>query len=76
MEHEIRAEYEEGVLPHEDAPVKLWHMTRVGTTTAMCGRDLAPAAATQSADAWGEAGAQPFCRQCGVLYLGEHPASS
>ncbi|MER6048961.1 hypothetical protein K2224_12415 [Streptomyces sp. BHT-5-2] len=73
MEHEMRAEYAEGVLPHEDTPVRKWHMTRVGATVAMCGQPLAPAAATQSAGKWGTAEAQPFCRTCGVMYLEEHP---
>ncbi|MFD8548753.1 hypothetical protein [Streptomyces sp. NPDC059649] len=73
MEHEIRAEYEEGVLPHEDTPVKLWHMTRIGSTTAMCGRDLAPAAATQPAESWGTPKAEPFCFLCGAQFLREHP---
>lgn len=53
MEHEMRAEYEEGVLPHADTPVKIWHMVRLDGTLAMCGRELAPAAATQTADVWG-----------------------
>ncbi len=75
MEHEIRAEYDEGVLPHEGTPVKLWHMTRVGTTTAMCGRDLAPAAATQPAEAWGTGRAEPFCFLCGAHYLREQSGS-
>jgi hypothetical protein len=73
MEHEMRAEYEEGVLPHEDTPVKIWHMVRLEGTTAMCGRALAPASATQSADAWGTAAGEPFCHSCGALYLREHP---
>ena len=73
MEHEMRAEYEEGVLPHEDTPVKIWHMVRLEGTTAMCGRELAPAAATQSAEAWGTRQGEPFCHTCGALYLREHP---
>ncbi|MEU9110902.1 hypothetical protein AB0D04_03620 [Streptomyces sp. NPDC048483] len=73
MDHEIRAEYEEGVLPHKDTPVKLWHMCRVGSTTAMCGRDLAPAAAVLAHDLWGTPKAEPFCFLCGAQYLREQP---
>ncbi|MEV0370184.1 hypothetical protein AB0I10_10200 [Streptomyces sp. NPDC050636] len=73
MEHEMRAEYEEGVLPHEDTPVKIWHMVRRDGTTAMCGRPLAPAAATQSAEGWGTPTSEPFCHTCGAMYLREHP---
>ncbi|ARF57359.1 hypothetical protein [Streptomyces gilvosporeus] len=73
MDHEIRAEYDEGVLPHEDTPVKLWHMCRVGATTAMCGRQLAPAAATLPPETWSTPKAEPFCFLCGAHYLREQP---
>ncbi|UQA93172.1 hypothetical protein [Streptomyces halobius] len=73
MEHEMRAEYEEGVPPHVDAPVRIWHMVRMDGTVAMCGKPLDPAAATQSADAWGTPQGQPFCKTCGAIYLREHP---
>ncbi|MCQ4043715.1 hypothetical protein ACFOSC_11385 [Streptantibioticus rubrisoli] len=74
MEHEMRAEYEEGVSPQQEgATVKIWHMVRLGGTTAMCGRELDPAAATQPADAWGTPKGEPFCHSCGALYLREVP---
>ncbi|MFG2830035.1 hypothetical protein ACGFWI_21640 [Streptomyces sp. NPDC048434] len=73
MEHEMRAEYEEGVLPHADTPVKIWHMVRLEGTIAMCGRELAPAAATQTAAVWGTPKGEPFCHSCGAMYLREHP---
>ncbi|MCC3767657.1 hypothetical protein [Streptomyces sp. UNOC14_S4] len=74
MEHEMRAEYGEGVAPGQaDAPVKLWHMVRLDGTEAMCGLDLAPGSATQSADAWGTPQGEPFCHSCGALYLREVP---
>ncbi|MFI9050285.1 hypothetical protein [Streptomyces sp. NPDC053427] len=73
MDHEIRAEYDEGVLPHEDTPVKLWHMCRVSDPTAMCGRQLAPAAATLPVEAWSTSEAEPFCFLCGAQYLREQP---
>lgn len=74
MEHEMRAEYEEGVAPRpEAAPVKLWHMVRLDGTLAMCGRELDESAATQSADAWGTPKAEPFCHTCGAMWLREVP---
>ena len=57
----------------EDTPVKIWHMVRLDGTTAMCGRALAPASATQSAEAWGTPAGEPFCHSCGAMYLREHP---
>lgn len=82
MEHEMRAEYAEdagGAAGAEagssqaHAPVKLWHMVRLDGTRSMCGRELRPDAAVQSADAWGTAAAEPFCHSCGALYLREVP---
>ncbi|MFG3254583.1 hypothetical protein [Streptomyces sp. NPDC048172] len=74
MEHELRAEYEEGVSPGErDAKVKIWHVVRLDGTTAMCGRDLDPASATQSSEAWGTPQGEPLCHSCGALYLREVP---
>ncbi|QLE73093.1 hypothetical protein FGW37_17165 [Streptomyces rectiverticillatus] len=74
MEHEMRAEYPEGLSPGQpDAPVKVWHMVRLGGTEAMCGRDLDPSSATQPSDAWGTAKGEPFCHSCAALYLREVP---
>ncbi|MCA6092986.1 hypothetical protein LE181_12545 [Streptomyces sp. SCA3-4] len=74
MEHEMRAEYEEGVSSTSaDAPIRLWHMVRLDGTQGMCGRDLDPRAATQSADAWGTPQGEPFCHSCAALYLREVP---
>ncbi|MEW2580877.1 hypothetical protein [Streptomyces syringium] len=73
MEHELRAEYEDGDAPQgPDAKVKNWHVVRMEDTTAMCGRELSPAAATRSTDDWG-AGKVPICHSCGALYLRETP---
>lgn len=75
MEHEMRAEYAEGVSPGADpeAEVRMWHMVRGEETEAMCGRELDPAAATQPAELWGTERAEPFCHTCGALYLREGP---
>ncbi|MFF2924744.1 hypothetical protein ACFVTP_20465 [Streptomyces celluloflavus] len=73
MEHEMRAEYEESGPPRADAPVKIWHMVRLDGAHAMCGRELDPAAATQSAETWGTPAGEPFCHSCGAMYLREHP---
>ncbi|OON73982.1 hypothetical protein [Streptomyces tsukubensis] len=74
MEHEMRAEYPEGVSVEDpDAEIKLWHMVRLEGSTAMCGRQLDAAAPVQSADAWGTPAADPFCHTCGALYLREVP---
>lgn len=74
MEHEMRAEYADGVSPGEGAaPVKIWHMVRLDDTLAMCGRQLDPSAATQPSDAWGTAAGEPFCHSCGALYLRQVP---
>ncbi|GAA2061743.1 hypothetical protein GCM10009801_04290 [Streptomyces albiaxialis] len=70
----MRAEYEEGPAPGErDAEIRIWHMVRLDGTTAMCGRELSPGAATKPADAWGTPEAEPFCHSCGALYLREVP---
>lgn len=74
MYHQMRAEYsrgDEGRLAGE--PVKIWHMVRGEETTSMCGRELGPAAPTQSADLWATERAGPFCHSCGALYLREVP---
>lgn len=74
MEHEMRAEYVEGVSSGDaDGHVKVWHMVRLDGTEAMCGRDLAPDSPTQSSDAWGTPQGEPFCHSCGALYLREVP---
>ncbi|NGO74059.1 hypothetical protein [Streptomyces boncukensis] len=74
MEHDMRAEYAEGVSPRgPDARVKIWHMVRRDGTTAMCGRPLAPGAATQPSELWGTPEGEPFCHTCGALYLREVP---
>lgn len=74
MEHEMRAEYEEGVSPTDsDAHVKIWHMVRLTGTEAMCGRKLDADAVTQRAELWGTPEAEPFCHTCGALYLREVP---
>ncbi|MEF3115953.1 hypothetical protein [Streptomyces chrestomyceticus] len=76
MEHEMRAEHAEDAeagSPQAGGPVKLWHMVRLDGTRSMCGRELRPDAAVQSADAWGTAAAEPFCHSCGALYLREVP---
>ncbi|GAA3180760.1 MULTISPECIES: hypothetical protein [Streptomyces] len=73
MEHEMRAEYEEGVEPGPDAEVKNWHMVRRDGIKAMCGRMLSESAATQPADRWGEPEGEPFCFLCGAVYLREVP---
>ena len=48
-------------------------MTRLDGVHALCGRELDPAAATQTAEAWGTPAGEPFCRSCGAMYLREHP---
>ncbi|MEN2421795.1 hypothetical protein AABB02_27290 [Streptomyces rimosus] len=74
MEHEMRAEYADDGSPREpDARVKIWHMVRLDSSLSMCGRELQPDAAVQSADAWGTSAAEPFCHSCGALYLREVP---
>ncbi|MEU5267807.1 hypothetical protein [Streptomyces hygroscopicus] len=74
MQHEMRAEYEEGSPGRvAGAPVKIWHMVRANGTTAMCGRELDPDAETQAADLWGSADSGPFCHSCGAMYLREVP---
>lgn len=74
MRYEMRAEYADDAPPGapESRP-KLWHMTVHDGAEALCGLDLEPAAAVQSADAWGTAAGQPFCHTCGALYLREVP---
>ncbi|MFI6006803.1 hypothetical protein ACIA98_41835 [Streptomyces sp. NPDC051366] len=73
MEHELRAEYVGGSSPQDlDADVKNWHVVRQEDTTAMCGRELSPAAETRSTDDWGTGGV-PICHSCGALFLRESP---
>lgn len=72
MRYEMRAEYGPDDQPAPDAPVKIWHMVRTGATSALCGRELAPEAATQSDEMWGRM-TEPFCHSCGALYLREVP---
>lgn len=74
MEYEMRAEYAEGASPHDpESRFQVWHMTRLNQTTALCGRDLDPAAVTQTADAWGTPAGQPLCHACGALYIHQVP---
>ncbi|MFH8365642.1 hypothetical protein [Streptomyces sp. NPDC018031] len=73
MLHEMRAEYEEGSSGRvAGAPVKIWHMVRATGTTAMCGQELAPDAATLPAEEWGVA-EETCCHPCGAAYLREVP---
>lgn len=72
MKYEMRAEYALGVEAAPESSVKNWHMTRAGDTIALCGRELSPRAATQSADFWGQT-TTPFCHSCGAIYLREVP---
>ncbi|WP_171167071.1 hypothetical protein [Streptomyces sp. I05A-00742] len=74
MEHELRAEYADGSSPDDiDPAVKTWHVVReVDGGTAMCGRELDPAAAVRSVELWGT-GKVPICHSCGALYLRESP---
>ncbi|MEU6081020.1 hypothetical protein [Streptomyces sp. NPDC047108] len=53
-------------------PVKTWHMVRGSDTTAMCGRELDPAAASRPEEAWGRT-REICCHTCGALYLREVP---
>ncbi|MEU3187190.1 hypothetical protein ABZ707_23745 [Streptomyces sp. NPDC006923] len=74
MHYEMRAEYAEGESPQDrNARREVWHMTRAGESTGLCGRDLDPAALTQSADAWGTPAGQPLCHACGALYIHQVP---
>jgi hypothetical protein len=70
MEHELRAEYQDG--PGPDGQVKTWHVVREDSSTAMCGRDLSPDSATRSVDEWGSSGIS-LCHSCGALFLRESP---
>ncbi|TVL94070.1 hypothetical protein [Streptomyces sp. SAJ15] len=73
MEHEMRAEYEEGSSGRvAGAPVKIWHMVRGVGTVAMCGRELDADSETRPADDWGTVEV-PFCHSCGAMYLREVP---
>ncbi|MEU0282897.1 hypothetical protein ACIOGX_10425 [Streptomyces sp. NPDC088147] len=74
MEYEMRAQYAEGASPHDAEPrFEIWHMTRLDRTTALCGRELDPDAATQSAHAWGTPAGQPLCHACGASYIHQVP---
>ncbi|GAA1923446.1 hypothetical protein GCM10009753_65730 [Streptantibioticus ferralitis] len=57
----------------KDGRVKIWHLVRVGETTARCRRDLEPEAAAQSSDGCGRPEADPFRHSCGALYPREAP---
>ncbi|MEU0630833.1 hypothetical protein [Streptomyces sp. NPDC005989] len=73
VEHELRAEYLDGhTATDPTAEVEVWHVIRQEASTALCGRDLQPAAEVRSADDWGTPG-MPICRTCGTLYLHEQP---
>ncbi|MFE7119138.1 hypothetical protein ACFU99_27345 [Streptomyces sp. NPDC057654] len=76
MDHELRAEYAEYAEYADpgssDAEVRVWHVVREHGTTAMCGRELSPAAAIRSVDAWGT-GEVKMCHSCGALLLREVP---
>ncbi|MCA6090937.1 hypothetical protein LE181_01950 [Streptomyces sp. SCA3-4] len=72
MEHELRAEAADGASPGDGNAVKTWHVVRMEDSTALCGRDLHPAAPTRSVDLWGT-GQVPICHSCGALYLRETP---
>ncbi|MFJ9026985.1 hypothetical protein ACIRQP_00380 [Streptomyces sp. NPDC102274] len=74
MEYEMRAEYAEGASPRDpESRLEVWHMTRRNQATALCGRDLDPDAATQTADAWGTPAGQPLCHACGASYIHQVP---
>ncbi|MEV7866072.1 hypothetical protein AB0P17_08200 [Streptomyces sp. NPDC088124] len=74
MDYEMRAEYEEGASPRDPEPrFYVWHMARADEATALCGRDLDPAAVTQSADLWGTPAGQPLCHACGASYIHQVP---
>ncbi|MFI5529026.1 hypothetical protein ACIA8O_10800 [Kitasatospora sp. NPDC051853] len=69
MEHQMRAEYgPDG----QSGGVKSWHITTVGTSTAMCGHELESGAETREPTRWSE---QPDlnCHTCGALFLREVP---
>ncbi|MEU8549827.1 hypothetical protein AB0C81_23045 [Streptomyces roseoverticillatus] len=73
MEHELRAEYIDGRAAADPiAEIKTWHVVREDASTAMCGRELEPAAQVRSADDWATPGV-PVCHSCGALYLREQP---
>lgn len=73
MQYELRAEYVEGAAPQDpNAKVEIWHVTREEAATALCGRELDPAAATLSADGFGAPGMNT-CHSCGALFLREEP---
>ncbi len=73
MEHELRAEYVDGRAAADPmSEIKVWHVVRSDSTTAMCGRELEAAASTRSTDDWGTPGLA-LCHACGALYLREQP---
>nr|WSZ95393.1 hypothetical protein OH820_06765 [Streptomyces sp. NBC_00857] len=74
MEYEMRAEYVNGASPRDpDSRFEVWHMMRLNESTALCGRTLDPAAATQSSDAWGTPEGMPLCHACGASYIHQVP---
>ncbi|MFC0599578.1 hypothetical protein [Streptomyces palmae] len=73
MQHEMRAEYEEGSSGRvAGAPVMIWHMVRGAGTAALCGRELAADAETLPAEEWGAA-EETRCHSCDAVYLREVP---
>ncbi|MCX4553916.1 hypothetical protein OG204_31540 [Streptomyces sp. NBC_01387] len=74
MEYVMQADLEDGSSPTDEHPtVRFWHMVHVSEETALCGRELDPAAPKQSPDTWGTPESQPFCHTCGALYLRQVP---
>ncbi|MEY9967132.1 hypothetical protein ABIA33_005197 [Streptacidiphilus sp. MAP12-16] len=67
--YEMRAQYADG---GTQGPMTYWHMTRDGSMTALCGRDLDAAAATTSDTSWSHT-TEPICHTCGALYLRQVP---
>ncbi|WP_327294287.1 MULTISPECIES: hypothetical protein [unclassified Streptomyces] len=74
MEYVMQAHLQEGSSPRDEHPrVQWWHIAHISETTALCGRELDPAAPKQSTDVWGTPESQPFCHSCGALYLRQVP---
>ncbi|WP_042417306.1 hypothetical protein [Streptacidiphilus anmyonensis] len=59
----------------DEGGVKMWHMTKDGALTALCNRDLDPAAPVDHDSAWAHT-KQPLCHTCGALYLRQVPYES
>ena len=58
-----------------EGSIKLWHMMKDGALTALCGRDLDPAAPFAHDAAWAHT-TEPLCHTCGALYLRQVPYES